>query len=133
MGSGGVPWQRAGMAADDDEAELSTVGSGTQPSRARRKRDVVVRRGGPWSFAVLALLRHYEAVGFDGAPRVVEPGLTAEGEELVTFLPGSSPTRVPGRTRPCPRWATCCAAPTTPVPGSSLLTARSGGRGSGVT
>lgn len=40
---------------------------------------------------MLGLLRHFEDVGFDGAPRVVGDGLDAAGRELLTYLPGSSP------------------------------------------
>jgi hypothetical protein len=40
---------------------------------------------------VLALLRHYETVGFDGAPRVVGSGFTPDGREMLSFVEGSSP------------------------------------------
>jgi hypothetical protein len=35
---------------------------------------------------VHALLRHLEAVGFDGAPRLL--GIDAQGREVLTYLPG---------------------------------------------
>lgn len=38
-----------------------------------------------------ALLRHFEKVGFEGAPRVVGSGFDDAGREVVTYLPGSSP------------------------------------------
>ncbi|MEV4166967.1 phosphotransferase [Nonomuraea dietziae] len=38
--------------------------------------------------AVHALLRHLEAVGFDGAPRLV--GMDAAGREIITFVPGTA-------------------------------------------
>lgn len=50
-----------------------------------------MREGGPWSGSVLALLRHFEDAGFDGAPRIVGDGLDAAGRELLTYLPGSTP------------------------------------------
>jgi aminoglycoside phosphotransferase (APT) family kinase protein len=50
--------------------------------------DGVVRRpAGPWTPAVHALLRHFEQVGFDGAPRV----LGVEGRhELLSHIPGEA-------------------------------------------
>ena len=39
--------------------------------------DTVRRPQGPWSPAVHALLRHFEAVGFDGAPRFL--GIDEQG------------------------------------------------------
>lgn len=51
----------------------------------------VVREAGPWSRTVLALLEHFNHVGFDGAPRVVGSGFDADGRETLTFLPGTSP------------------------------------------
>lgn len=70
--------------------ELTTWG-GASTSRARLVGETVVREAGPWSRSVHALLRHFEAVGFAGAPRVVGTGFDAAGRELLTFLPGSSP------------------------------------------
>ena len=66
----------------DGEIVLSTDKS------VSRSGGVVLRPSGPWSPAVLALLRHLESVGFTEAPRVVEPGLSADGREMVTFLEG---------------------------------------------
>ncbi len=73
------------------ESALVAWGSGQQPSKARRREDTVLRESGPWSAGVLALLRHFEAVGFEGAPRPVGTGFGPDGREIVTFLPGSSP------------------------------------------
>ena len=42
----------------------------------------------PWSPSVLALLRHLEAAGFEGAPRVVGTGQSADGREAVAYVPG---------------------------------------------
>jgi hypothetical protein len=48
-----------------------------------------VRRGvGPWSPAVHALLRHLEAVGFDGAPRFL--GIDGRGREMLSFVEGET-------------------------------------------
>ena len=61
--------------------------------------DGTVRRPtGPWTPAVHALLRHLEAHGFDGAPRVL--GMDERGREILTFLPGATV----GVARPWPAW-----------------------------
>ncbi len=53
-----------------------------------RQGDVVARETGPWAPAVHALLRHLEARGFEGAPRVVGSGFDAAGRELLTYVDG---------------------------------------------
>ncbi len=59
------------------------------PSReVLREGEVVHRRTGPWAPAVHSLLRHLEAVGFTGAPRVVNSGFDAQGLETLTFIEG---------------------------------------------
>lgn len=73
------------------EQPLSTWGSGSLPSGASRSGEVVLRDPGPWSPAVLDLLRHLEQVGFDGAPRVVGDGYASDGRLAVSFVPGKSP------------------------------------------
>jgi len=50
--------------------------------------DVVHRACGPWSSTVLGLLRHLEAAGFSGAPRVIGDGFDDQGQETVSFLEG---------------------------------------------
>lgn len=61
--------------------------------------DGTVRRTtGAWTPAVHALLRHLEARGFDGAPRVL--GIDEQGREVLTFLPGMTV----GFARPWPAW-----------------------------
>jgi Phosphotransferase enzyme family len=75
----------------DAEVPLEVWGSGAQSSKARRRAGVVYREAGPWSSAVLALLRHLEHAGFAGAPRVVGSGFAADGREMVTWIPGASP------------------------------------------
>lgn len=57
-------------------------------SDVRRVGDVVHRAAGPWSPSVHALLRHLDAVGFTGAPRVVGDGFDNDGRETLTFIPG---------------------------------------------
>lgn len=49
----------------------------------------VLRPAGPWTPAVHALLRHLEAAGFDGAPRVV--GMDGSGREILTYVEGEVP------------------------------------------
>src|SRR5262249_61601898 len=49
----------------------------------------VHRPTGPWTPAVHALLRHLEAAGFDGAPRVF--GYDERGREILEFLDGAVP------------------------------------------
>ena len=44
----------------------------------------------PWAGTVRALLRHYERVGFSGAPRVVGSGVTPDGLDAVTWVEGTS-------------------------------------------
>src|SRR5947209_4504006 len=56
----------------------------------------VHRSTGPWTPAVHALLRHLEAAGFDGAPRVV--GFDERGREVLTWIEGEAPAH------PWPAW-----------------------------
>ena len=39
----------------------------------------------------MALLKHLEAVGFEGAPRPVGDGFDADGREVITYSPGTTP------------------------------------------
>lgn len=50
--------------------------------------DVVHRQTGPWAGTVHSLLRHLEASGFEGSPRVVGSGFDEEGRETVSYIPG---------------------------------------------
>ena len=52
--------------------------------------DVVHRQTGPWAQSVHALLRHLEAKGFAGAPRVIGSGFDAQGRETISFIHGVS-------------------------------------------
>jgi hypothetical protein len=50
--------------------------------------DTVRRPTGHWSPAVHALLRHFEAVGFDGAPRFL--GIDDQGREILSYVEGEA-------------------------------------------
>jgi hypothetical protein len=54
-----------------NETPLVIWGSGTAVSKAHLRQDVVLHAAAPWSRSVMALLKHLEAVGFEGAPRPV--------------------------------------------------------------
>ena len=56
----------------------------------------VHRSTGPWTPAVHALLLHLEAVGFEGAPRVI--GFDDHGREVLTWIDGEAPRY------PWPEW-----------------------------
>src|ERR1700733_7311044 len=61
----------------------------------------VRRPTGPWTPSVHALLRHLQARGFAGAPRVL--GMDGQNREVLTYLPGETA----GSSRPWPsRWRT---------------------------
>jgi len=64
----------------------------------------VRRTAGTQTPAVQALLRHLEAVGFTGAPRVL--GLDGRGREVLSHLDGLTV----GDSRPWPSWAHSDAA-----------------------
>jgi hypothetical protein len=53
--------------------------------------DTVRRPIGPWTRAVRALLRHLEAVGFDGARGVL--GIDERGREVLSHVRGTVPLR----------------------------------------
>jgi hypothetical protein len=75
-----------------------------------RRGDQLLRTTGPWSPAVHEFLRHLEAAGFDGAPRV----LGTEGDrEVLSYLPGevaADPQWQPGRGHRLPGYARTDAA-----------------------
>jgi hypothetical protein len=68
-------------------------------SNATRAGDTVRRMTGPWTPSVHALLRHLEARGFEGAPRVL--GIDERGREILTYIEGDAPTGWPD---PYPAW-----------------------------
>lgn len=76
---------------DGLETRFEILGSGSQVSKASRAADIVYRDPGPWSRSVQAFLRHLEAAGFAGAPRVVGSGFAPDGREMLTYVEGSSP------------------------------------------
>ena len=53
--------------------------------------DTVRRPVGRWTPAVHSLLRHLEAAGFEGAPRVL--GFDDQGREVLTYLPSEPASR----------------------------------------
>ena len=53
-----------------------------------RMGDTVLRSTGPWTAAVHELLRHLEAVGFGGSPRVIGDGYDEQGRERLSYLEG---------------------------------------------
>lgn len=53
------------------------------------KDGVVHRQPEAWATTVHSLLRHFESIGFSGAPRVVGTGFDADGFETVTFIEGN--------------------------------------------
>ena len=85
------------------EERLPEGRSGTRVWRSSRG---VHRTAGPWTPTVHAFLRHLEAVGFSGAPRVI--GMDEAGREVLTFVEGdvlADPEWQPGRPTPWPAWA----------------------------
>ena len=78
-----------------DHPAQDIVMPGGRTAGAIRSGDTVVRPGGSWTPAVHAVLRHLEAVGFDGAPRVV--GYDTRGREVVTYRAGLSVISRPGQ------------------------------------
>ena len=73
---------------NDTVDEIPLTGGGR--TAVWRIGDVVHRQTGPWAKSVHALLRHLEAEGFSGAPRVVGSGFDEQGRETLTYLPGAS-------------------------------------------
>jgi len=69
-------------------AEVLREPSAFHPTAVERRGAVVVKDAGPWTPAVHALLRHLEAAGFEGAPRLVGPGLDADGRQTLSYVEG---------------------------------------------
>ncbi len=74
------------MTNDTHEEPLS---GGNVSAGVVRVGDTVRRPTGPWTPAVHAFLRHLEAAGFDGAPRVL--GIDERGREILEYIPGVVP------------------------------------------
>lgn len=72
-----------------DDEEILLTGGGR--NAVTRKGDTVHRQTGPWAETVHALLRHFDSVGFAGAPRVVGSGFDPQGRETLSFIDGASP------------------------------------------
>jgi Phosphotransferase enzyme family len=69
--------------------EIETRFSAGNTSSVWRRGTTVRRSTGSWTPAVHRLLRHLEAAGFQGAPRVL--GLDQQGREILTYLEGEVP------------------------------------------
>ena len=72
----------------DAPTEIPLTGGGR--TAVSRIGDVVHRQTGPWAASVHALLRHLEAEGFAGAPRVIGSGFDDQGRETISFIHGVS-------------------------------------------
>src|SRR6266571_8458103 len=80
--------------------------------------------------AVLALLRHLEAVGFPGSPRVVDSGYDEDGNEVLTYVEGEFVHPHAWTGRGSGRSGGCCARSTTPRKASGHRRVPSGRHGS---
>ncbi len=78
------------LSADPGETEVPLLGGDLTEGVVRVGR-TVRRPVRPHTPAVHALLRHLEAVGFDGAPRVL--GIDGRDREVLTYLPGFTARR----------------------------------------
>jgi hypothetical protein len=91
-GDAAIAPHRAGRTTE--EAEIPLHG-GDMTEGVVRVGGTVRRPVRAHTAAVHALLRHLEAVGFEGAPRVL--GIDAKNREILTYLPGEVPRRpLPG-------------------------------------
>jgi Phosphotransferase enzyme family len=78
------------LSADPGETEVPLLGGDLTEGVVRVGR-TVRRPVRPHTPAVHALLRHLEAVGFDGAPRLL--GIDGRNREVLTYLPGFTARR----------------------------------------
>jgi hypothetical protein len=81
---------RPSLPGRPDHLEIPLLGGDMTDGVVRVGR-TVRRPVRPHTPAVHALLRHLEAVGFEGAPRVL--GIDAQNREVLTYLPGEVPHR----------------------------------------
>lgn len=72
---------------DRDGREIVLAGGTANQGQVVRVGDTVRRPQRPWSPSTHALLRHLEAVGFDGAPRFL--GVDSLGREVLSYVPGT--------------------------------------------
>ena len=79
--SGAVPARESGR-------EVPLAGGMANEGQVVRVGDTVRRPQRSWSPATHALLRHLEAVGFEGAPRFL--GIDEHGREVLSYVPGAA-------------------------------------------
>jgi hypothetical protein len=72
------------MSDETDDIPLEGGGRTT----VLRRGGIVVREIGPWGRTVHALLRHLQAAGFEGAPRVVGDAFDDRGRETLSYVEG---------------------------------------------
>ncbi|MBV7338474.1 phosphotransferase [Chloroflexi bacterium TSY] len=73
---------------NDNDLEVLRVKSQFHPAAVFRQGQVIIKETGEWATAVHLLLRHLDAEGFPGAPRVIGSGFDVEGRELLTYVEG---------------------------------------------
>lgn len=71
----------------NNAVEEEPLAGGHDSGPVHRVGDTIRRSARPWTSSVHALLRHLEAVGYSGAPRVL--GLDDRGREVLTYIPGA--------------------------------------------
>jgi hypothetical protein len=77
------------LGSTDQETAIEEPLPGGELTPVVKVGNTVRRAGvGPWTPAVHALLRHLEAVGFDGSPRVL--GCDERGREMLAWVPGGA-------------------------------------------
>jgi hypothetical protein len=79
------------------ECEVLLLGGIANAGNVVRVGDTVRRPQRSWSAATHTLLRHLEAVGFEGAPRFL--GADSQGREVLSYIPGTAVVE------PYPDWA----------------------------
>lgn len=84
-----MPWYKLGGMKSGTEIELT---GGRTTAGVVRIGDTVHRPISARSSFVHGILRHLEAKGFQGAPRLL--GLDDKGREVLTFLPGDVPNEL---------------------------------------
>ena len=72
----------------EPEREVLLRGGTANEGKVFRVGDTVRRPQRSWSPATHALLRHLEAVGFEGAPRFL--GVDEQGREVLSYVPGTA-------------------------------------------
>jgi Phosphotransferase enzyme family len=72
----------------ESEREVPLAGGMANEGQVVRVGDTVRRPQRSWSPATHALLRHLEAVGFEGAPRFL--GIDEHGREVLSYVPGAA-------------------------------------------